>query len=44
MILMYALKYKWLASVQAVMYISNHQLNKLCLYGHFCFEPNLLFN
>lgn len=35
MILIYALKYKWLASVQRVMCISNQQLNKLCFMGTF---------
>lgn len=38
MLLIYALKHKRLARVQIVMYISNHQLNKLCLGRHFCFE------
>lgn len=43
MILMYALKYKWLASVQAVMCISNHQLNLInCAYMG-TFVLNLIF-
>lgn len=44
MILICALKCKRLASVQRGVCISNKQLHKLGLYGHFGFEPDPLFN